>query len=43
MFYMIDDVIKYSRIFRSMPVDVSEELRGWSWSDSLLIECETFL
>jgi CRISPR-associated protein Csa1 len=32
MFYVIDDVIKYSRIFRSMPVDVSEELRGWSWS-----------
>ncbi|MEM2194745.1 MAG: type I-A CRISPR-associated protein Cas4/Csa1 [Candidatus Methanomethylicia archaeon] len=37
MFYTIDDVVKYSRIFRNMPVDISEELRGWSWSNPPLI------
>lgn len=37
MFYTIDDVVKYSRIFRNMPIDVSEELRGWSWSNPPLV------
>ncbi|MGB9730224.1 MAG: type I-A CRISPR-associated protein Cas4/Csa1 [Thermoprotei archaeon] len=37
MFFTIEDLIKYSRMFRSMLVDVSEELRGWNWNVPPLI------
>jgi len=37
VFFTIEDIIKYSRMFRNMPVDVSEELRGWNWNTPPLI------
>lgn len=33
MFYCFDDVVRFCRVFRGLPVDVSEELRGWRWFD----------
>ena len=33
MFYTIDDVVRLARMFRGLKVDVSEELRGWRWSE----------
>jgi CRISPR-associated protein Csa1 len=37
MFFTIEDIIRYSRMFRSIPVDISEELRGWNWNTPPLI------
>ena len=33
MFYTIDDVVRFARMFRGLKIDVSDELRGWRWSD----------
>ena len=33
MFYTFEDVVRFGRVFRGFPVDVSEELRGWRWSE----------
>ncbi|MCX8169684.1 MAG: type I-A CRISPR-associated protein Cas4/Csa1 [Candidatus Methanomethyliaceae archaeon] len=32
MFYTFSDVIRLCRTFRSLPCEVGEELRGWSWN-----------
>lgn len=37
MFYCFDDVVRFSRLFRRMPGEVSEELRGWMWSEYPLV------
>ena len=33
LFYTFEDVIRFGRVVRGFPVDVSEELRGWRWSE----------
>lgn len=33
MFYCFDDVIRFCKVFKGLPIDVSEELRGWRWFD----------
>jgi len=37
LFYTFSDVIRLCRTFRGMPCEVSEELRGWSWSSPPLL------
>ncbi len=37
MFYTFSDVVRLCRTFRGMPCEVSEELRGWSWSSPPLL------
>lgn len=32
MFYTFNDIVRFCRTFRGLPCEVSEELRGWSWS-----------
>lgn len=43
MFYTVGDVIRLCRVFRGMPCEVSEELRGWSWSVPPLLYSYDFL
>ncbi len=43
MFFTVDDVVRLSRTFRSMPCEVSEEMRGWSWSEPPLLYPYDFL
>lgn len=43
MFYTFSDVIRLCRTFRGMPCEVSEELRGWSWSSPPLLYPYSFL
>jgi len=33
LFYTFEDVVRFGRVVRGFPVDVSEELRGWRWSE----------
>ena len=33
MFFTFDDVVRLSKIFKRMPCETSEELRGWNWSE----------
>ncbi|MCX8205178.1 MAG: type I-A CRISPR-associated protein Cas4/Csa1 [Candidatus Nezhaarchaeota archaeon] len=37
LFFTMDDVSRLSRVFRQLPHEVSEELRGWRWSEGALI------
>ena len=37
VFYTFSDVARLCRTFRGMPCEVSEELRGWSWSSPPLL------
>jgi len=37
MFYTFENAYKLARIFRELPVDVSEELRGWRWNEYPLL------
>ena len=37
LFFTFDDVIRLSRTFKRMPCQVSEELRGWNWSEPPLL------
>ena len=33
LFFTFDDVVRFSRTFKRMPHEISEELRGWNWSE----------
>jgi len=33
MFFTFDDVVRLSRTFKRMPCEISDELRGWNWSE----------
>jgi len=33
VFFTFDDVVRLSKTFKRMPCEVSEELRGWNWSE----------
>jgi len=37
MFYTFESINRLARIFRELPVDVSEELRGWKWGEYPLL------
>jgi len=37
VFFTLDDVVRFSRLFRRLPCEVSEELRGWNWSEYPLV------
>jgi len=36
-FYSYDDVLRVSQLIQDMPCEVSEELRGWRWSEPPLL------
>ena len=36
-FYSYDDVLRISQVIQDMPCEVSEELRGWRWSEPPLL------
>ncbi|GBC69900.1 hypothetical protein HRbin01_01605 [archaeon HR01] len=36
-FYSYDDLLRISKTIQEMPCDVSDELRGWRWSDPPLL------
>ena len=42
VFYTLSDVVRLCRTFRGMPCEVSEELRGWSWSSPPLLYTYSF-
>ena len=33
VFFTLDDVVRFLRLFRRLPCDISDELRGWCWGD----------
>lgn len=42
MFYTHEDVVRLSQRFRRMPCEVSDELRGWRWSEYPLAPAYAF-
>ena len=43
VFFTLGDVARLCRVFRSLPCEVSEELRGWSWGEPPLLYASDFL
>ena len=37
LFFTYDDVVRFAQLFRRMPAEIAEELRGWHWSEGVLL------